>query len=262
LIRALLYHDVVAEGGFAASGFVSPDANIYKFTTAEFAGYLAAIRARGVKPAVSAFDALQEKDSFLLTFDDGGVSAIQWSADMIEPFGHVGHFFITTDYIGAPGFMSPAQIAELARRGHVIGSHSCSHPPLMMRCSASQLDREWRESVARLSDIIGAPVTVASVPGGSYSRAVGSAAANAGIRVLFTSEPTSTISKVEECALIGRYSVQRGTSTETAAALAAGDLLQRLQLSAYWNLKKVIKRIGGNAWLQFRKAVLARRPSR
>lgn len=262
MICALLYHDVVPEGGFAASGFVSPDANIYKFTTAEFALYLAAIQARNVKPAVSAFHALHERDAFLLTFDDGGVGAIQWTADMIEPFGHIGHFFITTDYIGMPGFMSRAEIAELARRGHVIGSHSCSHPMLMSRCSASQLDREWRESVAKLSDILGAPVTVASVPGGSYSRAVGSAAANAGIRTLFTSEPTSKISRVGECALIGRYSVQHGTSTETAAALAAGDLLRRLQLSAYWNFKKGIKRIGGNAWLEFRKAVLARRPPR
>ena len=129
----------------------------------------------------------------------------------------------------------------------------------MSRCSSSQLDREWRESVAKLSDILGAPVTVASVPGGSYSRAVGSAAANVGIRVLFTSEPTSAISKVDECVLIGRYSVQQGTSIETAAALASGDALRRLQLAAYWNFKKVIKRIGGNVWLEFRKAVLARR---
>lgn len=262
MIRALLYHDVVPEGGFAASGFVSPDANIYKFTTAQFAQYMSAIQARHVKPAVSAFQAIEKRDAFLLTFDDGGVGAIQWTADMIESFGHIGHFFITTDYIGVPGFMSPSEIVELARRGHVIGSHSCSHPTLMSRCSASQLDREWLESVDKLSDILGAPVTVASVPGGSYSRAVGSAAANAGIRALFTSEPTSMISRVGECALIGRYSVQQGTSTETAAALAAGDLLQRLQLSAYWNLKKGVKRIGGNAWLEFRKAVLARRSPR
>jgi peptidoglycan/xylan/chitin deacetylase (PgdA/CDA1 family) len=262
MIQALLYHDVVPEGCFASSGFLSPDANIYKFTIAEFALHLTSIKARHVKPAVSSFRALHEKDAFLLTFDDGGVGAIQWTADLIEAFGHIGHFFITTDYIGTPGFMSRAEIAELAHRGHIIGSHSCTHPALMSRCSASQLDREWRESVAKLSDILGVLVTVASIPGGSYSRVVASAAANAGIRVLFTSEPTSMISRLGECALIGRYSIQRGTSKETAAALADGDLLRRLQLSAYWNFKKILKLIGGNAWLEFRKAVLARKPSR
>ncbi len=259
MIRALLFHDVVADGGFGGSGFVSPDANIYKFTAAEFAGYLSAIQARHVEPAVSVFRALREKDAFLLTFDDGGIGAIQWTADMIEPLGHVGHFFITTDHIGASGFLSRTEIAELARRGHVIGSHSCSHPALMSRCPASQLDREWRESVAKLADILGAPVTVASVPGGFYSHAVGAAAAGAGIRVLFTSEPVSSISRLGATSVMGRYSVQQGTSTETAAALAAGDLWPRLRLSAYWNLKKVLKRVGGNAWLEFRKAVLARR---
>ncbi|MGB7761604.1 MAG: polysaccharide deacetylase family protein [Bryobacteraceae bacterium] len=259
MTRALLYHDVVPEGEFAASGFVSPDANIYKVSTTEFERHLSAIQSRHVKPAVSALDALDAKDAFLLTFDDGGVSAIRWTADAIERFGHIGHFFITTDQIDTPGFLSSSEIVALARRGHVIGSHSCSHPALMSRYTAQQLDREWRESAFRLSDILGTSVTIASVPGGSYSRAVGAAAANAGMRVLFTSEPTSAIGHVDGCALIGRYSVQQGTSAQTAAASAAGDLLPQLRQSVYWNFKKVLKRIGGNVWIEFRKAVLARR---
>jgi peptidoglycan/xylan/chitin deacetylase (PgdA/CDA1 family) len=262
MIRALLYHDVVPQGRFGDSGFVSADANIYKFTTREFAAYLSAIQARHVTPAVPAFHAIDRIDGLLLTFDDGGVSAIQWTADIIEAFGHVGHFFITTDYIGTSGFMSRAEIRELSRRGHVIGSHSCSHPMLMSRCSSSQLDHEWRQSVATLSDILGSAVTVASVPGGSYSPLVGRSAADAGIRALFTSEPSSTIFRLGQCTLVGRYSVQQGISTETACALAAGELLPRMRMKVYWNFKKVLKRVGGNTWLEFRKRVLARRPTR
>ncbi len=267
MTRALLYHDVVPEGDYGGSGFVSPDANIYKFSIAEFEAHLAAMESRQVGRAVSmldvsTLDASAGRDAFLLTFDDGGTSAIRWTADILERFGHVGHFFITTDYIGTPGFLSRAEIAELARRGHAIGSHSCSHPALMSRCPPLQLEQEWSESVSILSGILGTPVAMASVPGGSYSRAVGAAAARAGIRVLFTSEPTSAAGSVDGCALIGRYSVQRGTSTETAAALAAGDWLPRLQRSAYWNFKKILKRAGGQAWLEFRKAILARRAPR
>lgn len=262
MTRALLYHDVVPRGEFSSSGFVSPDANIYKFSTGEFEEHLAAIQSRDVKPAVSIHNALASPDVLLLTFDDGGVSAIRWTADRIERHGHVGHFFITTDYIDAPGFMSRSEIVELARRGHVIGSHSCSHPALMSRCPVEQLEREWRDSTSKLADILGAPVTTASVPGGSYSQAVGAAAARAGLRVLFTSEPVSRIGNVDGCALIGRYSVQQGTSSQTAAALAAGDLLPRLQRSVYWSFKKVLKKLGGNAWIEFRKAVLAKRASR
>lgn len=262
MTNALLYHDVVPEGEFSSSGFVSPDANIYKFSIVEFEQSLAAIQSRQVKPAVPVFDALASPHAFLLTFDDGGASAIRWTADLIERFGHRGHFFVTTDYIGSPGFMSRAEIVELARRGHLIGSHSCSHPALMSRCTPQQLEREWRESLSVLSDILSAPVAIASVPGGSYSRAVGAAAARTGIRVLFTSEPTSSVGSVDGCTLIGRFSIQQGTSSQTAAALAAGDFLPQLRRSIYWNFKKGLKRLGGNAWLEFRKAVLARRSPR
>jgi peptidoglycan/xylan/chitin deacetylase (PgdA/CDA1 family) len=246
MTRALLYHDVVPAGDYASSGFQSPDANIYKFTIAEFEQHLTRIRERAPQ-------------NMLLTFDDGGVSAIRATADIIERFGHKGHFFITTDYIGTTGFMSVAEISELARRGHIIGSHSCSHPALMSRCQAQQLDHEWRDSVARLSDILGAQVATASVPGGSYSNAVGRSAAAAKITTLFTSEPTSSVGAIDTCTLIGRFSVQRGTTPEIAAALAAGDLMPALRQAAYWNFKKILKRAGGTAWIEFRKAVLAKR---
>ena len=245
---ALLYHDVVAEGDYASSGFVSPDANIYKFSVAEFESHMTAIEARGVA-----------KDACVLTFDDGGSGAIRYTADIIERFGRRGHFFIATDYIGSSGFLSSEEIVELARRGHSIGSHSCSHPAVMSRMTIPEIEREWRDSMAKLSDILGAPVTSASVPTGSYSRDVGRAAASTGVRNLFTSEPTTAIGNIDGCALIGRYSVQRGTSREMAASLAAGDWWPGTQQAAYWNFKKILKRAGGNAWIEFRKAVLARR---
>jgi peptidoglycan/xylan/chitin deacetylase (PgdA/CDA1 family) len=256
---ALLYHDVTPAGEFSSSGFVSPDANIYKFSIAEFSRHLAAISARQVSPAVSVLDPPRPNNALLLTFDDGGVSALRWTADILEHAGHVGHFFIPTNFIGTPGFMSRGEIVELARRGHLIGSHSCSHPERMARFPARELEREWRDSLACLSDLLGSAVTLASVPGGSYSRAVGVAAAKAGVRVLFTSEPTSAIGRIGECALVGRYSVQQGTSAETAAALAAGDVAPRLRLALFWNFKKALKRAGGSAWIEFRKKVLASR---
>jgi peptidoglycan/xylan/chitin deacetylase (PgdA/CDA1 family) len=260
LTRALLYHDVVPEGAYDTSGFVSPDANIYKFPVSEFERHLDAIAARHPETAVRVESALIQPDCLILTFDDGGASALP-TADILERRGHAGHFFITTGYIGTPGFLARGQIAELARRGHVIGSHSCSHPALMARLPASEIEREWRQSIDTLSGIVGSEVTAASVPGGSYRRAVAAAAARAGIRMLFTSEPTSAIYRVDGCAVLGRYSIQRGTSSELAAALAAGDPLPRYRQAVYWNFKKVLKWAGGTAWIAFRRAVLAKRSS-
>ena len=61
----------------------------------------------------------------------------------------------------------------------------------MAALTRAELDREWRQSIARLSAVLGDPVKVASVPGGYYSREVGESAAAAGIEALFTSEPTA-----------------------------------------------------------------------
>jgi peptidoglycan/xylan/chitin deacetylase (PgdA/CDA1 family) len=246
---SLLYHDVVRPGDFGASGFGGGDADIYKLDLPEFELHLNAVHS-----------AIERSRSFPvnLTFDDGGASAHEYVADRLERLGRRGYFFVTTDWIGKDGFLNPAQIRELHGRGHFIGSHSCSHPPRMSHCSRQQLEREWNNSVAILSDILGDRVELASVPGGYYGRNVAEAAADAGIRMLFTSEPQIQVGIVGGCTVLGRYTIQQGVKAATAAAIASGSLLPRYRQFAYWNAKKMVKRAGGNSWLRVRKWVLAK----
>lgn len=198
----------------------------------------------------------------MLTFDDGGVSAIEQTAPLLEAAGWRGHFFITTGKIGEPGFLDPSQIRQLHQRGHVIGSHSVSHPPRMSHCTTEQLHQEWRQSIQQLSDIVGCPVTTASVPGGFYAPRVAETAAEAGIKILFHSEPVSYQRRLFDCLLLGRYSIQRHTPARTAAAIAAGAWGPRFQQVAYWNTKKVLKSVGGKYWLALRKKIFASSQSR
>ena len=258
---ALLYHDVIAPGDYRSSGFQSPDADIYKLDRDEFDRHLTAIAARtGLRHIGLVTDTSGLSDTpLLLTFDDGGASAHSLIADMLETRGWRGHFFVTTDYISRPGFLSPDEIRALRKRGHIVGSHSCSHPPRMAKCGPAELDREWRESVATLTNILGEPVEVASVPGGYFSRAVARSAAQAGIRVLFNSEPTTGTFTVEGCMVVGRFSVQRGVSAEWAATVASGAVWPRVESYLFWNTKKVLKQVGGEYWLEFRKKFLATR---
>jgi peptidoglycan/xylan/chitin deacetylase (PgdA/CDA1 family) len=261
-VRGLLYHDVVPENEFVQSGFRSPDANAYKLFVGEFAEHLEQIGKRTQGRAVRVSDALAgragERD-FLLTFDDGGKSALTNIADALEQRGWIGHFFVASDYIGVEGFLDGREIGELARRGHIIGSHSCSHPLVMSRCSREQLLQEWKESVRILTGITGSPVTTASIPGGSYSKMVAETAAESGINVLFTSEPTTSVWQVAGCCMVGRFSVQRGTSAALASALAAAEFMPTFRQAAYWNFKKILKSVGGEYWMAFRKRVLAQR---
>ena len=52
----------------------------------------------------------------------GGVSFHTPIADMLEPLGWRGHFFITTGRLGQPGFLTSAQVRELHARPCGIGT--------------------------------------------------------------------------------------------------------------------------------------------
>jgi peptidoglycan/xylan/chitin deacetylase (PgdA/CDA1 family) len=258
----LMYHDVVPPGDDDASGFPCAGSAHYKLTTMDFAAHVEAIaRAQRGRSLVAA-DLLRQKPALadlLLTFDDGGVSAATVAADLVEKHGWRGHFFISTDYLNSPTFLSSAQVRELHRRGHVIGSHSCSHPERISSCSPDELRREWRQSCNVLANVIGEPVTTASVPGGFYSRAVAEAAAQAGIRVLFNSEPTTRTFTVDGCLIVGRFTVYRGMSASSTAALVSGRVWPRLRQALSWNAKKVAKAIGGRPYLWLRELLLRRK---
>ena len=254
--HAIMYHDVVENGDFESSGFPGEGAHVYKLRREDFARHLDAIAAAG--PAVGTIRDLKPSP-VLLTFDDGGVSFHHPIADLLEQRGWRGHFFITTDRIGTAGFLSEAELRDLHRRGHVIGSHSRTHPTRMAALSRAELDGEWSESIARLSTLLGEPVKTASVPGGYYSRQVAEAAAATGIGVLFTSEPTSRSAVVDGCVVLGRYVVQRGMEPRWSGGFAAGSPAQCWRQAALWKAKRVAKTLGGGGYLKLRQAILERK---
>ncbi len=156
-------------------------------------------------------DELRDGD-WMITFDDGGSSALAVGEELARRSWR-GHFFIATDLIGRPGYLDWDGVRAVAGMGHVIGSHSCSHPDRMAACSTDQLMAEWTGSAEVLARELGAPVTCASVPGGLYSHEVGRTAAAAGYTTLFNSLPTQRLGSIDGCNLIGRYAIRRDTTT-------------------------------------------------
>jgi peptidoglycan/xylan/chitin deacetylase (PgdA/CDA1 family) len=261
----LLFHDVVPEGRWSDSGFVSADADLYKLSCDQFRSHLECLRRNLPGKFTTAPEVLAGTVPgypFLLSFDDGGVSAATYIADMLEEFGWRGHFLVTAGRVATPGFLQAAQMRALHARGHIIGSHSYSHPLLMAHCSNQQLRDEWQRSGAILGDILGSPITVASVPGGHYSRAIATAAASAGIRLLFNSEPTTRSHVVDGCLVLGRFCVKRSHSPEWSGRIVAGSLAPRLRETVLWNSKKVAKNLLGEVWLRGRRKILERRAAK
>lgn len=261
---SLMFHDAVSDGDFDASGFPGAGADLYKIDIAELDRHFRAIsETRPDKPSsIFDFSAAPEKKTvgappLFITFDDGGVSAALYIADLLEKYGWTGHFFITTDYIDRPRFVSADQVRELQGRGHVIGSHSSSHPERMSRCDSETMDAEWRGSIERLSEILGRQVSVASVPGGFYSRKVAAAAAACGIRALFTSEPVMNCYDVDGCLVLGRYTVNNSTAPALSGDLCTGKMNPaKLKQYLLWNIKKAAKSAGGGYYDSIRGSIL------
>ena len=185
---------------------------------------------------------------FSLTFDDGGESFYSQVADRLEQRRWRAHCFVPTDFIDRPGFLTRRHIRELDARGHQIGAHSASHPARISACSSPVLHAEWRESVAVLEDLLGHAVTMASVPGGYYSPAVAAAAAAAGIRLLFTSEPVTRMHEAAGCAIAGRFAIRQRDADTLSARLVTTAPWARMAIWADWNVKAICKPILGPAY--------------
>lgn len=252
------YHDVI-DGAAETLALVDPVRMVYKLDRRAFCNHLRSIRLQAGGAEVQTIDSRRvwRRKPVFLTIDDGALSGYTCVASELELHGWRGHFFITTDWIGKPGFMDRWQIRELRERGHVIGSHSRTHPERMSQLSWGSLMKEWFESCHSLSAILGERVRVASVPGGFYSRRVSEAAAAAGIEVLFTSEPTTRAAVVDGCLVLGRYSIQRGTPLRASGAIAAGATWPRWRQTLSWTAKKAVKAATGESYLAIRRYLLS-----
>jgi peptidoglycan/xylan/chitin deacetylase (PgdA/CDA1 family) len=201
-IAAFLYHDVTDDP--SESGFQRPSAMRYKQTREAFASHLDGITSVGHTPKiVSELNFRRPGKHVLITFDDGGKGALH-AAEELNRRGWKGHFFITTSLLGVRTFLDANQLRYLQSCGHVIGSHSHTHPDIFMGIPYEQMIREWRTSCDLLSDLLGSECLTGSVPGGDVSRRVFQSAHEAGLKYLFTSDPILVPMKEGDCWILGR----------------------------------------------------------
>jgi peptidoglycan/xylan/chitin deacetylase (PgdA/CDA1 family) len=254
-----MYHDVVEPQQADSSGFPGKGPARYKLDWPLFERHLEVIDAAGKSPgsvtALMALNRQHEPWPLLLTFDDGGASA-ERIGSVLNDAGWVGHFFITADRIGTPGFLDEAGVERLAQAGHVVGTHSCSHHVPFSQLSEEQLLEEWSRSIDVLGAIAGQPIDVGSVPGGYLSRRVARTAAHSGMKALFTSEPVARSRELDDCLLLGRYAVLTETTPEAVRRLVQGELAPRVRQLISWRARGAAKAVLGDGYRALRSRVL------
>lgn len=262
---SFVFHDVLRHDE-TLSGFTGGGAEWYKMSLPRFAELLDAIAGASrfplehlAKPAAIR----PGSDATLLTFDDGGASGFDPIAEALERRGLRGRFFVVTSCLGRPGFLSAEQCRELAERGHIVGSHSETHPAVFSGLSPHHQVREWRNSRTALEQIMGARITSASVPAGNFSRTVGRSAAEAGYELLFTSEPRIQLAHGPGGILIaGRHMLTRTTQVREVRALARCARKAMAKRWLAWNVRKAFKRTMRPLYDRLRVHIIDRAGSR
>ncbi len=255
----LLYHYVVAQGQDEASGFPGAGPARYKLEYDEFDWHLHALGEATQAPPgdVAEMWSTGQSPAWLLTFDDGGASALR-IAETLAKYSWRGHFFITGDRIDEPAFVTKDDI-------RAIREWARHRLPLVLASRADvtlQLGRARVGMGPQCSNPVRHPRRAGGHglrPAGYSSKNVARAAASAGIKALFNSEPVTRVHEADGCLVLGRFTLQRGASPEFPAAIAARRVPPRLRQFASWNARKAAKSVGGEAYLRLRRALLSRR---
>lgn len=237
-----MYHDVVSDE-HPLSGFQKTGAIQYTLDSIEFERQIRFIAEKS------------ERRGVLLTFDDGGASFHSVIADILDRYKLKGVFFISTEYIDTPGFLTTVQIRDLLRRGHLIGAHSHSHPRSISRLPKAEIDREWLRSKTILGQITGQSIEIASIPGGAVSDDVLQSLADTGYRTVYTSRPTTRCVERYGLSVLGRYTIDQSTRCDRLSKIIDCPLYRR-QLAGKYFARQIAKKLLGKRYNDLKQSLL------
>lgn len=210
---------------------------------------------------LSVTHALAENPSpaVVFTFDDGAETDLIAAASILRDAGFGATFYITTGFLGKRGYLSPAQVRELAELGFDIGCHSRTHPYLS-DLPDSQMSSEIVEPKLQLEQITGRSCDHFSCPGGRYDMRVVKSAKEAGYHSLATSRALANTPTSDRFSL-GRVAIMRNTSLADFQDICAARGLWKRRTSE--QARNSVKRALGNAaYDRLRGVLLGRNESK
>ena len=105
----------------------------------------------------------------IISFDDGWADQFEYALPALEKYYYKATFFVVTNFVGAPGFLSWPQLQKIRMQGMEIGSHSRSHPHLAKTSNPGFLWDQIYTSKQILERQLGAAVDEFAYPYGSYN---------------------------------------------------------------------------------------------
>ncbi len=182
MIIFLTYHKVSGGNGG------NPD--FYTVSGAQLARDVQALADAGYQPLNVA--SLAEQNSFpgrnyILSFDDGTMDHYEVVFALLRELGRRAVFFVPTAKLDRPGYLSTAQVREMAGEGQTIGLHSHDHKRLDLLTDGEMRD-QMRRSRNILGGITGTPPWIFAPVGGFISPHLREVAQGFGVRAIRTME--------------------------------------------------------------------------
>ena len=133
----------------------------------------------------------RHRDRVVLTFDDGNRSDLEIAAPLLLQQGLTARIFVLTGRFGSAGYLQPEDLCTLRDMGFVIGSHGIDHID-WAAADPQLLAQEVAGSKRQIEAALGASISEAAVPFGSYAKRVLKALRRAEYRAVWTSDGVLT----------------------------------------------------------------------
>ena len=269
-VPILLYHRLVSRAGADQSGrqdderiWASYDTsfvgqmNYLKeagYTTLDFDDYLAVRDGRMPMPA----------RPIIVTFDDGYSSNYELGYPVLKANGQKAVIYVALDpdehtrnlVAGVDGWLSDAQMKELATNGVAIQSHTLTHC-ILNELPTEQARHELVESKRRLAEVTGRAVEHIAIPRAGYSRRIYRLVVEAGYKTACCNKK-GTATGLSDPLALPRIVVERDMTVAEFASYLQPRAAFMLRLVG--NLKRIPELIGGATFASRVRKMLYRGP--
>jgi peptidoglycan/xylan/chitin deacetylase (PgdA/CDA1 family) len=248
----LLYHELQLSGRKLCQS--EPGYVRYILPLETFRSHLDWMKKSGIR-GLNVSEALRYpiEPSVCITFDDGCETDLIAAAPVLREFGLNATFYLTSGFLGTPGYLTANQVRELEAQGFEIGCHSMTHPYLS-DLREPELTREIVDAKFQIEQIVGHPIEHFSCPGGRFDRRTLEMARRAGFRTVANSLFHANSSRTSLYDL-GRVAMLRDMPLAELAATCSGRGLwkKRLQHSSRRSVQRLL---GNRVYDRLRKALL------
>jgi peptidoglycan/xylan/chitin deacetylase (PgdA/CDA1 family) len=239
---ALMFHAIQGAGGQLA-GRALPEEAFYHVTGDFFRACLDRIESSRLVllTSRSVAEGLPHQRGVFLTFDDGRESDYRIAFPEILRRKLRAVFFVTSDWIDTPGFVSAAGLREMVAGGMDVQAHGATHR-FLTELNNRELRAELTNAKAHIEDVAGAEVTALSYPGGRGDERVRQIATECGYRMFFGSCPGWFRGVETE---IPRLVVHGNSRLSSVGAYLDGDVRSIFRQRSTYYLGRGIRRLIG-----------------